>query len=82
MAIGTLLATGASLLEPWPMQIVVDHVLGSLPATGVLARGTPLLPGADTRQGLLFWAALAGLMLFAMRSCLNIRTHAGHDSRW
>src|SRR5258708_23502100 len=34
------LIAGFELLKPWPLQIVIDHVLGGTPMTGLLA-GTP-----------------------------------------
>jgi ATP-binding cassette, subfamily B, bacterial len=55
---------GLEVLRPWPMKLLVDHVLGeqALPATaaGVLAA----LPGGDGRPGLLLWVALATVLIF------------------
>jgi ABC-type multidrug transport system fused ATPase/permease subunit len=72
LALATLLATGAALLEPWPLQIVVDHVLGGQPLAGVPGRGAALLPGTDTPPGILIWAVLGGLVIFSVRSALNV----------
>jgi ATP-binding cassette subfamily B protein/subfamily B ATP-binding cassette protein MsbA len=60
------------LLQPWPMKIVVDHVLGQEPMAETLARVTSLLPGGDTPRGLLSWMALATLAIFAINSAANV----------
>ncbi|PYT10445.1 MAG: ABC transporter ATP-binding protein [Acidobacteria bacterium] len=65
--IGLLAAmTGATVLEvlkPWPMKILVDHVLKSqqLPET---LQWLQLLPGAATRDGLLLWSLAGNVLLF------------------
>jgi ATP-binding cassette subfamily B protein/subfamily B ATP-binding cassette protein MsbA len=61
-----------SLLQPWPMKIVVDHVLGQEPMAEPLAQGTRWLPSGDTPRGLLGWMVLATLLIFAMSSAANI----------
>ena len=72
IAAATVLTTGVSLLEPWPMQVFVDHVLGGQSLSGWLERGATLFPGASTREGLLVWVVLAGLLIFVLRSTLNV----------
>jgi ATP-binding cassette subfamily B protein len=64
----TLLSEAVSLLQPWPMKILADHVLGHDPAPAGLA----LLPGASSPDGLLVWVVLAGLILFAMTSVSDV----------
>src|SRR5262249_28206663 len=66
-----LFASMFGLLQPWPMKIVVDHVLGQEPMAEPLARGMRLLPGADTPRGLLSWMVLASLAIFAISSTAN-----------
>jgi ATP-binding cassette subfamily B protein/subfamily B ATP-binding cassette protein MsbA len=68
----TLLSTAFALLTPWPMKILVDHVLGQKPMPETLARGAALLPGADTPTGLLAWVVLAGLGVFAAGSAAEV----------
>src|SRR5437764_12998583 len=64
---GMMLLTSAfGLLQPWPMKVVVDHVLGREPMPGPLAWAAGLLPGGATPRGLLFGMALAGLGVFAV----------------
>jgi ATP-binding cassette subfamily B protein len=60
----TLTATGLTLAQPWPLKILVDHVLGSVPAPAWLAALTSVLPGASTPSGLLVWVVLAGLAIY------------------
>jgi ATP-binding cassette subfamily B protein/subfamily B ATP-binding cassette protein MsbA len=67
-----LLAGTFGLLQPWPMKIVVDHVIGQEPMAESLARGLQLLPGADTPRGLLTWMVLGSLAIFAISSAANI----------
>ncbi len=59
----TLVSTGLTLLQPWPLQVLVDHVLGSQPAPDLLRALTGRLPGADTAEGLLAWVVGAGLAM-------------------
>ncbi|MEP6602288.1 MAG: ABC transporter ATP-binding protein, partial [Nitrospirota bacterium] len=67
----TLIAAALSLLDPWPMKVLVDQVLGSQPLTGGVAEVTGSLPGAATRAGLLAWVATAGLILFALGMAID-----------
>jgi ATP-binding cassette subfamily B protein/subfamily B ATP-binding cassette protein MsbA len=72
---GMVLNGVATLLQPWPMQALVDHVLGDRPIAepGVPARlAIGLLPAADTSRGLLAWIIVAGLGIFAVASAADI----------
>jgi ABC-type multidrug transport system fused ATPase/permease subunit len=68
----TLVSIATSLLQPWPMKVLVDQVLGHEPPSAVLARVLAWLPGAGTTSGLLAWTALAGLVLFAVHSIIDV----------
>ncbi len=68
----TLLSTGLGLLQPWPMQIVIDHILGTVPLPPKLAVVAGLLPGAGSKAGLLAWTAAGGLVIFLAYSLFNI----------
>ena len=68
----TLLSTGLSLLQPWPLKILVDQVLGAAPASGGLKRLIDVLPWADTPSGLLAWVVAAGLAIFAVNSAVEV----------
>ncbi|MDP9373230.1 MAG: ABC transporter transmembrane domain-containing protein, partial [Chloroflexota bacterium] len=68
----TLLSTAFGLLQPWPLKILVDHVFGQQPLSEPLRRAIGALPGARTSGGQLAWVALAGLVIFAVDSALDV----------
>jgi ATP-binding cassette subfamily B protein/subfamily B ATP-binding cassette protein MsbA len=68
----TLLSGAVGLLQPWPLKIVFDHVLGSEPMGRALAGGLELLPGGTTPHALIAWMALAGVGIFALSSALDV----------
>jgi ATP-binding cassette, subfamily B, bacterial len=68
----TLLGAGVVLLQPWPMKVVVDHVLSGHEPAGLVAAVISALPGADATAGLLLWAVFAGLLLFAINSTIDV----------
>ncbi|HYO50649.1 MAG TPA: ABC transporter transmembrane domain-containing protein [Chloroflexia bacterium] len=68
----TLATTLTALLQPWPMKVVVDNVIGGRPASELFAQALAALPGAGAPGGLLAWAALAGIVLFALNSVLDV----------
>jgi ATP-binding cassette subfamily B protein/subfamily B ATP-binding cassette protein MsbA len=68
----TLLGSACALLQPWPMQLLVDHVLGREPVPGPLARVLEVLPGGSTARGLLACLVLAGLGVFALTSAADV----------
>ncbi len=65
LGILALLLTGAGLglLTPWPLKLIVDHVLTGVDLPAGL-RWIEALPGAATRQGQLVWLAAATVLLF------------------
>src|SRR3954452_24118117 len=71
IALLTLAASGLALIAPWPMQVLIDHALGSVPMSAGLSRVIRLLPGAGSTSGLIFWIALAGLLLFVINSYVD-----------
>jgi ATP-binding cassette subfamily B protein/subfamily B ATP-binding cassette protein MsbA len=68
----TLLSSLAVLLQPWPMQVLLDHVLGHEPMAEPLAHVVRLLPGGGTARGLLVWVVLAGLACFALTCATDV----------
>jgi ATP-binding cassette subfamily B protein/subfamily B ATP-binding cassette protein MsbA len=76
----TLLGTAVALLQPWPMQILIDHVLGDEPLPELLARSVALLSGTasgeaispPSREALLLWVVLAELAVFGITSAVNV----------
>ena len=69
-AVITVLGAGASLLSPWPLQLLVDNVLGSMPLPAILAQ--PLGSVLTNRTSLLIFAVLAGLVITAVQGAMNV----------
>ena len=69
-----LLGAGMRLLEPWPMAIVVDSVLGTEPLPHAAATAFRALPGDESRQALLLWAVLATVVVFFLGWALSLAT--------
>jgi ATP-binding cassette, subfamily B, bacterial len=68
----TLCSSGLALLQPWPLQILVDHVLGTVPAPGWIAAVLHGLPGAGSAIGAGAWLALAMLCLFVVDATVDV----------
>lgn len=65
----TLAASGLAALQPWPMKLLVDSVLGTAPLPRVLSR---LLPRPQENAAVLIaLIVLAGLVLFAANSVID-----------
>jgi ATP-binding cassette subfamily B protein len=67
----TVVSTVLTVVQPWPLKILVDHVLGDVPLRGALRTITGLLPGAGTPAGLLAWVVLTGLLVFAVNAAVD-----------
>jgi ATP-binding cassette subfamily B protein/subfamily B ATP-binding cassette protein MsbA len=67
-----LLSGALGLLQPWPLKVLIDHVLNHERMTGALAAVVGLLPGGETLRGLLVWVVLAGLAIFAANSAADV----------
>ncbi len=67
----TLAATGLTLLQPWPLQVLVDHVLGGVPLSGVLGAIAAAWPAAGSREGLLAGVVAAGLAIAIASSAVE-----------
>jgi ATP-binding cassette subfamily B protein/subfamily B ATP-binding cassette protein MsbA len=68
----TLLGMGLTVLQPWPMQVLIDNVLGGAGYHGIAARLVKVLPGAETRTGGVAWVVVAGLLIFAVSTLTDI----------
>jgi ATP-binding cassette, subfamily B, bacterial len=58
-----LIAIGVEALLPWPLKLVVDHVLAAKPLPEAV-RWLESAPGASSAGGMLAWLALASLAVF------------------
>jgi ATP-binding cassette subfamily B protein/subfamily B ATP-binding cassette protein MsbA len=61
-----LLRTGIDLLKPWPMVILVDHVLQQKPMSPAVQKLIDWLPSAPTTNNLILWAVLATIVIFLL----------------
>ena len=61
-----LLQVGLDVLKPWPMKILVDHVLSGKPLPATLAGVAGRLPGGATQESLLRWSVAATVLLFVL----------------
>jgi ABC-type multidrug transport system fused ATPase/permease subunit len=68
----TLAFTATAALEPWPMKWLVDNALGDASPPEALASGLRVLGLEPSRTALVFAAAFAGLVLFALNSALGV----------
>src|SRR5262245_36853921 len=67
-----LVTSTLTLVQPWPMKVVLDHVLGQEPMPAALALVVQVLPGAESPGGLLVWMVFAGLAVFALNGAADV----------
>ena len=67
----TLAGAALAALQPWPLKLLADHVLGQVPVPRWLDAVLRTFSLAATPQSILGLAALGGLALFALNSVLN-----------
>ena len=60
------------LARPWPIKIVVDHVLAGRPLPSWLATLAAQLPGAGTPRGLLVWSVGAAVVVAVGGGALSL----------
>jgi ATP-binding cassette, subfamily B, bacterial len=58
-----LLGVALELARPWPVKVVVDHVLAGRPVPPWLAAAVAWLPRAETPGGLLGWSVAAQVLI-------------------
>ncbi|RYD68798.1 MAG: ABC transporter ATP-binding protein, partial [Verrucomicrobiaceae bacterium] len=61
-----------SVLQPWPMKVIVDHILHGKPLAPEISRLLEMLPFTETRQGVLSWAVGGTVLLFLLTWLLNV----------
>lgn len=67
-----LLSTALSLAQPWPLQVLIDHVIGNVTMSEGMASVINALPYAGSPRGLLGWVAAAGLLIFIINSAVDV----------
>jgi ATP-binding cassette subfamily B protein len=63
---------GVDLLKPWPLKVLVDYGLSGQALTPALAAMAAVLPGADTREGLITWSVASTVLLFIVAWALGV----------
>jgi ATP-binding cassette, subfamily B, bacterial len=66
-----LLGVALEALVPWPLKLIVDHVLTGAPLPGVVA-WMELLPAGATSAGLLAWLSFAFFLIFAAGQAVQL----------
>jgi ATP-binding cassette, subfamily B, bacterial len=66
------LSTAVGLLEPWPIKLFVDNVVGNKHWPDWLKSVLGVLPGGDGRRGLLFWLAATLVLLFVLGTAIGM----------
>jgi ATP-binding cassette subfamily B protein len=69
----TLASAGFALLQPWPVQVVIDHAVGGVPGPGWLTSLRARLPGAGSAGGLAAWAGIATVLIFMLDAWVDVR---------
>jgi ATP-binding cassette subfamily B protein/subfamily B ATP-binding cassette protein MsbA len=70
--VATLAASALTTLQPWPLKLLADNVLDNKAAPRILDILFRLLHIEGTRLELLAILAIAGLLLFALSSALDV----------
>src|SRR5258706_14575741 len=68
----TLAASALAALQPWPMKLLVDHVLGQKPLPAVLQSSFKIVSSTPSPTLLLAVVTVGGLVLFALNSSLEM----------
>jgi ATP-binding cassette subfamily B protein/subfamily B ATP-binding cassette protein MsbA len=71
IALLTLATAGLGVLQPWPMKLLVDHVLGPDPLPEILQATLAQLALTPTPGTLIALIVLGGLVLFLLNSALD-----------
>ena len=66
-----VIGVGLEALLPWPLKLIIDHVLGREPLPAV-AQWLAELPGAAAASGMLAWLAFAVLLAFLSVQALQL----------
>jgi ATP-binding cassette subfamily B protein/subfamily B ATP-binding cassette protein MsbA len=66
LAAALLAKVGLDALKPWPMKLLVDHVLQGVPMAPAVATFLAWLPGSESPEGLLGWCVAGTVILFLL----------------
>lgn len=68
----TLVAALTTALQPWPLKVLLDHGLGTMPVPDVLAHALEAAGLPATRYALIAVAGAATVILFAVSSAIDL----------
>ena len=68
----TVLTSLISLAHPWPLKLLLDHVLSPAPMPAWALRIAAILPYADSPLGFAAYVAIAGVILFVIDAILDV----------
>src|SRR5262247_981295 len=71
IALLTLSTSLLAALQPWPMKLLADHVLGAQPLPAALGRGLAFFSLNPTTSVLLGLVVFGTLLIFALNSVLD-----------
>jgi ABC-type multidrug transport system fused ATPase/permease subunit len=60
------------LLHPWPLKLLIDHVLSGKPLPDWARTITTILPSAQSPLGLALYVAIVGVVLFCVDAALDV----------
>jgi ATP-binding cassette, subfamily B, bacterial len=66
------MSTALSLLQPWPMKLVIDSVIGSVPPPAFLSEFARALSNTDGRMALLVLLCIGQLLLAVITGLLTV----------
>jgi ATP-binding cassette subfamily B protein/subfamily B ATP-binding cassette protein MsbA len=67
-----LARVGLDLIKPWPLKVLVDYGLGDQPLSPVIASLAAVLPGSDSREGLIGWSVAATVVFFLLAWAIGV----------
>jgi ATP-binding cassette, subfamily B, bacterial len=67
----TLLAAGLAAVQPWPMKLLIDHVLGTTPVPEAIKEIMAFFSSDSTATTLLALIVLGGLILFVISAAVD-----------
>lgn len=71
LLLATLLTAGVALLQPWPLQFLIDYGVRGRPLPQWLWRDVHWVWGASSRIGIIAWGAGAGVVIYLISSVLE-----------
>jgi ATP-binding cassette subfamily B protein/subfamily B ATP-binding cassette protein MsbA len=66
------LQVGISIVQPWPMKLVIDFALTDQPMPGWLSASFGRLPGVGEPRGLIVWAAALSVLFFLFKWAIGL----------